>query len=208
MIAAPLLLVLIAVSASIHLHADAVKRYAIIYVFKPLTVLLILALAAVSEQRHGLAYWGVLAGLAFSLLGDLFLMLKDRQFTKGLISFLLAHLCYVCAWMHPPSVNILVPVVPLVIAGLLLYQILRPGLGRNGVPVLIYLVVLLLMLLTALNRWLAMPCIWTGVTAAGAVLFVISDAILAVRQFRRDFPGAQAAILVTYYCAQTLIALG
>jgi len=41
----------------------------------------------------------------------------------------------------------------------------------------------------------------------GAVLFLISDGILAVNRFLRPFRAAQAIILSTYFVAQWLIAL-
>ena len=71
-----------------------------------------------------------------------------------------------------------------------------------------YLVVLLLMTLTALSRWQQTPALWTGMTAAGALLFLASDALLAVREFRRKLPGAGGAVLAAYYAAQCCIALG
>ncbi len=42
---------------------------------------------------------------------------------------------------------------------------------------------------------------------AGAVLFVVSDSVLAVNRFRRPFAAAQAVVLGTHFSAQYLIAL-
>ncbi|HIC51136.1 MAG TPA: lysoplasmalogenase, partial [Candidatus Marinimicrobia bacterium] len=41
----------------------------------------------------------------------------------------------------------------------------------------------------------------------GAVLFLISDGLLAINRFMRPFRVAQAVILTTYFTAQWLIAL-
>jgi uncharacterized membrane protein YhhN len=41
----------------------------------------------------------------------------------------------------------------------------------------------------------------------GAVLFLISDGVLAINRFMRSFRAAQAVILTTYFTAQWLIAL-
>ena len=42
--------------------------------------------------------------------------------------------------------------------------------------------------------------------AAGALLFMVSDSVLAVRQFRGPYPRAQALILSTYWLAIALVA--
>ena len=39
-----------------------------------------------------------LAGLLFSLVGDVSLMLPNERFIQGLVSFLVAHLCYIVAF--------------------------------------------------------------------------------------------------------------
>jgi len=41
---------------------------------------------------------------------------------------------------------------------------------------------------------------------AGALFFMTSDALLAEDRFARPFAAADAAVMVTYYAAQTLIA--
>jgi uncharacterized membrane protein YhhN len=41
---------------------------------------------------------------------------------------------------------------------------------------------------------------------AGALLFVLSDTVLAVNRFRRTFKLAHALNLITYFAAQCLIA--
>jgi len=41
----------------------------------------------------------------------------------------------------------------------------------------------------------------------GAVLFIVSDSVLAWNRFRKKFQNAQTVILSTYYAAQWLIAL-
>jgi uncharacterized membrane protein YhhN len=41
----------------------------------------------------------------------------------------------------------------------------------------------------------------------GAVLFLVSDSVLAYNRFARKMPGARTVILGTYFPAQLLIAL-
>ena len=52
-----------------------------------------------------------------------------------------------------------------------------------------------------------MGSIATLLAAIGAVLFLISDGLLAINRFRKEYPYAHVLILSTYYGAQCLIAL-
>src|SRR5690606_6397490 len=68
------------------------------YVFKPLTTVLILAIALLADNPISSTYRAlIVAGLVASLAGDVFLMLPDR-FTPGLLSFLIAHIFYILAF--------------------------------------------------------------------------------------------------------------
>lgn len=70
----------------IALHFDSKRTK---YILKPGTMVLIIALAIYgSSLETTFAKWVVVA-LCFSLVGDVFLMLEERWFIPGLISFLL-----------------------------------------------------------------------------------------------------------------------
>jgi uncharacterized membrane protein YhhN len=60
----------------------------------------------------------------------------------------------------------------------------------------------------ALSLWRSVGGEATASLAAGAVLFMISDAVLGYARFRHRFRAAQAIILGTYYAGQWLIASG
>ena len=64
------------------------------YVAKPATLLALLVYAAFGHASPWLV-----AALAFSLLGDVFLMLPADLFLAGLAAFLIAHLAYVGAFV-------------------------------------------------------------------------------------------------------------
>jgi len=53
----------------------------------------------------------------------------------------------------------------------------------------------------------AAPAASGGLALAGALLFMLSDGLLATDRFARRFAAADAALMTTYYAAQTLIAL-
>ena len=75
-------------------YLDAARRWQA-YVFKPLATLLVVALALSLPAASPAYRWAVVAGLAFSTAGDIFLMLPRERFVAGLLSFLVAHLFYI-----------------------------------------------------------------------------------------------------------------
>lgn len=194
------------IGAVLTIVADRMKRWQLVYVFKPLTLLLIIGLAALGRPT---AYkYFVLGGLALSLAGDAFMMLRRKRFELGLAAFLLAHLCTIAAFrtgMLPRFA--LQPLLPLVIFAALLLRVLLPHLGKMKYPVLLYVMVITAMAALAAGRFIQ----WGGAKPlcafAGAALFLASDAVLAYDRFAKPIPRAQVIILGTYFAAQTLIAL-
>ena len=180
-----------------------------VYLTKPTAMLLILILAGVGRDRAPSRYAHlILAGLACSLAGDVFLMLPSDQFIPGLVSFLIAHLFYITAFRSeiagfgPPWLAL-----PFCGYGLAAFWILSPGLGGLKLPVLAYLLVILIMAWQAAVRWNAMrdrSCLFA---LAGALLFFISDSVIAYNRFHTRFYLAEALIMSTYFAAQWLIAL-
>jgi uncharacterized membrane protein YhhN len=69
------------------------------------------------------------------------------------------------------------------------------------------MLVILLMAWQASNRYVSAGVSGSGLALAGACLFALSDSILALNRFRREFKSAQFLILASYFAAQWLIAL-
>ncbi|HQR45478.1 MAG TPA: lysoplasmalogenase [Thermoanaerobaculia bacterium] len=185
-------------------------RRTLVYVFKPLTTLLLLAVALRPSEARGSRYAVAVAlGLAFSLAGDVFLMLPKDRFRAGLSSFLAAHLCYLAAFTA--GTGLLVrpfPAVAFGAFGLLLLRSLWPGVpARLRVPVALYVAVLLAMAVQAAGRAADLREASSLLAGAGAALFVVSDALLAWDRFRTPFRASRAVVLSTYFLAQWLIAL-
>lgn len=143
--------------------------------------------------------------LALSALGDFFLALKDqsRFFVPGLGSFLAAHVAYILAFaLHASGISIVgiaVLVVALVAAGLLLARI-APELGRLRVPVIAYFAVIMTMVAASLS---IADASW--VLPAGALIFALSDSLIAIRKFWTPFELINEAVWITYIAAQFMI---
>lgn len=182
------------------------RRHVSFYVLKPLTTLLILGIAA--QAAPGELRTLMLVALGLSLLGDICLMFSGNGwFMAGLSSFLLAHLAFIPALLY----GIPAPSLPwwsalLVIAAIGYGFWLLPKTGPLKIAVVIYAAVLVAMALSGIARWQAAPGAASAWALAGALLFVISDSSLSVRQFNGRYRGAQPLILSTYWLAIGCIA--
>ena len=176
---------------------------------KPLTTLLILVIALLPGtffiDRYAAA---ICLGLVFSSIGD-YLLMSPERFLHGLVSFLLALLCYAVAFFEGLSANAFVwAAVVLYLAGEGLLAYVRGGLrGGMRAAVRAYVAVTVFMVALAIGQAAASPSTGTMIAAAGAFLLLVSDSLLAIDRFRRPFHLVHVAVLGTYYVGQLLIAL-
>jgi uncharacterized membrane protein YhhN len=179
-------------------------------IFKVLSIFLLAVL--------GFRVDGLLGGaLALSSLGDFLLGVRrlgsldgESLFLLGLGSFLIAHLVYIAlfrkyqtlVWWKPSSARVWGVLAILVACGSVL-AILQQSLGSMLIPVVVYSLVLCAMGISAMLADLGTP-----LAGCGALLFIASDAMLAINKFRGVFPGNEHFIWITYYSAQFLILRG
>lgn len=177
------------------------------FVFKPAATLFVIAYAWSRGTEQPLVRRWVLAGLWFSLGGDVALLWPKEGFLPGLVSFLLAHLAYLVAFTRQWRLAVYpwVFVAYAVVAGTILWA-LWPGVpGALRVPVVAYVVCLASMAAQA-------AVLWCGgaergrILACGGALFVVSDALLATNKFGVALPMSGLWILLTYWSAQWCIA--
>jgi len=205
-----MLLVLAAVAAALAVAAHQHNQLVLIYIFKPLGTLLILFFALAYRSKVRLAYsrW-ICLGLLFSLVGDVLLISPDKFFVAGLAAFFLTHLAYLTAFTRDAKfpANWLVWIVFLAIAAedfLQLHVRLPHGLG---LPVALYAVALATMAAQAIGRAIRLQTLASKFAAIGAILFLLSDTLLAWNRFQKPIAAASVLILTLYYAAQFLIAL-
>lgn len=181
---------------------------ALTFVFKPLTTLIVIAYAW-PRGRAGdpMLRRCVLAGLLLSLGGDVALMWPEQGFLSGLVSFLLAHLAYLAAFVRARrlAARPAVFVVYAAVAGLILAQ-LWPGVpGPLRLPVVAYVLCLASMAAQAAVLW-RLGATRGLVLALGGALFLLSDALLATNKFAGPLPLATLWVLASYWLAQWCIA--
>jgi uncharacterized membrane protein YhhN len=194
------------VALVILLAGEARGKRRVVFAAKPIASLAFVLLGAwrcVPGDRHDA--W-LLAALILCLLGDL-LLLVERAFLPGLLSFLLGHLAYAVAFsaLLPVSSWPLVWLLPIAVASGLVLAWLWPHLRSMRFPVLAYVLVISVMV------WGAAAVTTTGAgprfTLGGAALFYVSDIFVARRRFvARGFVN-RAWGLPAYYAGQFLLAL-
>jgi len=143
----------------------------------------------------------IAAGLAFSALGDLALELGEQPsfFLAGMLAFALAHALYIAGFLALARAPHAWKLLPFALWGAGLFVLIRPGLGSLTAPVAVYA------LLLAVMMWRATA---TGRRDAvlGALLFGLSDSLIALNRFHAPVPGAAWLIMGLYWLGQYGIA--
>ena len=183
-----------------------------LFVFKPLTTLMVFVHAWRRDGGPPIVRRAVLFGLVLSLAGDVALLWPQPGFLPGLVCFLLAHLAYLLAFTR--LVRFAARPLPFIayaaLAGAVLSQ-LWPGVPTAlRVPVLAYVLCLAAMAAQTAVVWRASAHNGDARRAAGlavgGLLFLVSDTLLATDRFHGALPQAAACVLGTYWAAQWCIA--
>ncbi|HZI53615.1 MAG TPA: lysoplasmalogenase [Chitinophagaceae bacterium] len=186
------------------------------FITKPLLVPLLVGyfFSATTSFRSSLKKWVVFA-LVFSWMGDVLLMFESANtifFIFGLIAFLIAHIFYILLYENIIGLENIKKnywlFIPVLIYYLLLIYILSPHLENMKWPVRVYGVVISYMLVQALQIGRINNRTAATIMIPGAVLFILSDSILAMNKFYQSFEQAGIAIMLTYGIAQLLITVG
>ncbi|HUH98562.1 MAG TPA: lysoplasmalogenase [Anaerolineales bacterium] len=211
------LLILVLGSALLDWMATA-KQWVRVEMFaKPAVMIFLFAWLYAGTRIQGALLWFGL-GLLFSLIGDLLLLSPDRLFLPGLIAFLLAQVAYIIGFSSqaaPANAWDLVFGFTILLSAIRILQRLIPalrsrGLNRLVLPVGIYALIISTMLFFAV-RTLAAPAWQTNATvlaSVGALLFYISDLILAWNRFVSPIPNGRLLNICAYHLGQTALIIG
>jgi len=188
-------------------------------VAKPATMLALfvfLLLGMIVNGSAPVALFFFAAGLLFSMLGDIFLMLSDRWFVPGVAAFLLAHVAYIVGFNLPlPEVSSVWMLGIALILALTARRVVKRivigmrAQGKNSLvaPIVIYSIVITAMLLSALltffrAEWGILPA---TLAVIGAILFYFSDVILAWNKFVNPIKHGRLVNMIAYHLGQILL---
>lgn len=162
----------------------------------------------------------VLLAIFFSLAGDVLLMFETSHelfFIFGLLAFLTSHVFYIFSYRQHQwvashdalqGIQKIRASFPIVLAGTGLIIVLYPVLGPLRFPVMVYALVLIVMVLNALFRYGRTEAMSFRMVFFGALLFMLSDSLLAINKFLVPVPNGTSWIMLTYMVAQYWIVLG
>ena len=159
--------------------------------------------------EQGLVGWLFLAGLVFSLLGDVLLLSKKNQvFQFGILAFLLAHVAYVAGFasLGVHIVGTIAGGAAVAVFGVVVARRLKPHLHEMAIPVYVYIAVICLMV--------AMACGLAAENASygrlgllgSAIAFFLSDLCVARERFVTTSLVNKAWGLPLYFGAQLAFA--
>jgi len=190
------------------------------YPFRPL-IMIWITLYFLLNARKRVFLVSVLTAFFFSWLGDIFLLLSeaydnDAFFSIGIGSFSLSLLVYIFIFLFSTENDIKglllrnpFWVIPLAAYGLFLVLLLYPRLESFRVYlVLFYVVLLISMSLSALNRRDRVNFNSFRMVFSGSLLFVISGSLKSVHSFHTEIPYAGFMIMLTFIAAQYFIMRG
>ena len=181
--------------------AVARRQKAFEYVSKPAVMVALIVAASWMQTEFDVRRWAFVVALAFSLAGDVFLMLEKDLFVAGVGSFFLAHLAYIVGLRTGETsagtllIGTAAVVVFAAVVGRRILTSVREREPRFATPIAAYIAVISVMVASALATR-------EPLAAVGAVLFMASDTLIAWNRFVQPLRWAPVAIMVTYHLGQ------
>jgi uncharacterized membrane protein YhhN len=176
------------------------------YFFKPAAMVALIAATIALEPHLEARRWAFVVALVFSLVGDVFLMLRRDLFIAGVGAFFLAHVAYIVGLRIGQT-----GITPLLMGTAVAFALAafagRPILAGvtsmepdMRTPVSAYIAVISVMVAAALA---------TGepFAATGALVFMASDSLIAWNRFVKPLSWAPVVIMMTYHLGQTGLVL-
>lgn len=201
-------LALAGVLAVIDWVAVARRSKVLEYLSKPTATLGLLVVAVTLDVVHDASWAWRIAALVFCVLGDVFLMLPRESFIPGLASFAVAQILFTISFLVDgiDRGRLFAAVVVAVPVAVLLARRFVSAIRRRGRPELVMPVVAYIGVISAM----AVAAVAAGpiVAVIGAVLFMVSDSLIAESRFVEQRRWHGVGIMVTYHLALAGLVLG
>ncbi len=183
-----------------------------VLIMPPLMIIFILNLKLASNRLHKYMF----AGLFFSWIGDVLLEVPgggEIMFMAGLGGFLISLVLYAVVFLSTPGKSEVFHsrfylLIPVLLYGLVIGLYLYDHLGEMRLPVIVYETAMISMLGGAVSRLGKVNRPSYIMVLAGAILFIISDSVLAINKFVNPVIHSTLIIMGTYIAAQWLITIG
>ncbi|CAL2076374.1 lysoplasmalogenase [Tenacibaculum sp. 190524A05c] len=176
------------------------------FIFKPLITVSLALLYIVSVKKPSFLF---ISALFFSFWGDVLLLFPEKYFVLGLVSFLLTHLIFIKiirGFISNVDSKLFLKSAIFFVAyfGGIIYLIFE-NLNELLIPVLVYGLVISTFGTFATVNYIknkATENLWLLV---GALIFILSDSIIAINKFYMENALLGSLIMITYIVAQYFI---
>ena len=178
------------------------------YISKPASTVAFLLVLVTVDVVHDASWQWRVAAFVFCFFGNVFLMLPRDAFIPGLASFAIAQVLFTVSFATGETttgrtiVGLLIAVPAAALLGRRFVGAIRTaGHPELVVPVAVYMVVISAMAVGAIAEG-------SPVAIAGALIFMVSDSLIAETRFVKERSWHSVGIMVTYHLALAGLALG
>lgn len=209
------------INAVIHVFSIILDLNPLILITKPLIMPILAGVFFFKtrdvERQVPVSY--LYLAMLFSFFGDVLLMFMDQgeiYFIAGLTAFLFAQVFYVISYRHyrykgsnVTGWHIRMIFSFIIIAyAVILWISLYAHLGEMLLPVTLYTLTIFAMVIMAIFRYNRTSPWSFYLVFSGAVIFLLSDSIIAINKFMQPVSYERILVISTYMIAQFLITTG
>lgn len=208
------LLILIAHCAFIYFELDGLRFYSKLLL---VPFLLLLFLKRFSGNKKSKAFLLPILALIGSFSGDLLLAFDGAQFfLLGMLGFMITHICNSVYFYSLSKVQIkqsksaFLALLILSVTCSLVVIMIKENSGAFFVPIIVYMLLIATMAILSANLADSKGYNHSAVHyfIPGAVLFVLSDGLLAINKFNLQDPSMDIFVMLTYGLAQLYLVMG
>ncbi|MEC5319549.1 lysoplasmalogenase [Brenneria populi subsp. brevivirga] len=198
----------IAVLFSGWLYVDASYRGPVWqrWLFKPVTLLLLLALAWQTPLLSVPGYL-IVVGLLATLVADTLMLLPTQRLLYAFGAYFVSHLLYTISFVtSQTTLTVFWPLVlALIILAAALIAIVWSRLDTPRWPACAFILMTTVMVWVAGERYFALGTDYNFSLLAGAALLFIAHAVWFIHRYRINFRAHQAIVAACYFCGHFLI---
>ncbi|MDU6409688.1 MAG: lysoplasmalogenase [Yersiniaceae bacterium] len=175
------------------------------WLFKPVTLLLLLLLALETPVLSVYGYL-IIMGLVATLLGDALMLLPKSRVMYALGAFFLSHLFYTLSFATQMTISLFWPLpLTLVIIGAVLLAVIWSRLEDLRWPVVTFVAMTLLMVWLAGEQYYMRSTDFTFSILVGSSLLLLSVILGLVNHYRIKFRAADALVAACYFGGHFMI---
>ncbi|PLR34327.1 hypothetical protein CYR55_15525 [Chimaeribacter californicus] len=169
------------------------------WLFKPITLLLLLLLALETPVLSVYGYL-IIMGLVATLLGDALMLLPKSRVMYALGAFFLSHLFYTLSFATQMTISLFWPLpLTLLIIGAVLLAVIWTRLEEMRWPVVTFVAMTLLMVWLAGEQYYMRSTDFTFSILVGTSLLLLSVILWLVNHYRLKFRAADALVAACYF---------